>query len=277
MKEGTPRLRPSAGGYHDWESARPQALEEKVFVCNYAQYIETFVYFSHKLVCIPPAAWINAMHRNGVKVLGTFMIEGDDSGVERILDQEDGGFVVAKRLAQMASAYGFDGWMLNIEAEFPGHCQHPTRTLATFLRGLKRLLGAEGLLVWYDALTKDNEVDYQNSLNAENLEFALAADAFFTNYKWTVSDLEESKETAEAHGIKPAEIHFGIDVWAQNTNMPGPPRITFPRDGGGGTLTGVVSPRQLMSQIPESDDARGCPRISPTRSVCSHFCTRMAV
>lgn len=45
---------------------------------------------------------------------------------------------------------------------------------------------------------------------------------------------------AEQHGIKSTEVYFGVDVWAQNTDMPGPPRVTYPPDGGGGTLTGSV-------------------------------------
>jgi hypothetical protein len=37
--------------------------------------IDTFVYFSHHLVTIPPPGWISAAHVNGVRVLGTFITE----------------------------------------------------------------------------------------------------------------------------------------------------------------------------------------------------------
>ena len=93
------------GGYHDYESVRPSLLEDKLYACNYPQYVDTFVYFSHKLVCIPPPAWTNTMHRNGVKVLGTFIVEPGKTHVERMLDQENGEFIVAKQLAAMVCMF----------------------------------------------------------------------------------------------------------------------------------------------------------------------------
>ena len=174
--------------------------------------------------------------------MGTFIIEGDGrtKSIERMFDLVEGEYVVAKRLAGMARAYGFDGWLLNIEADFPYAVQHPISNLTAFVRSLKRYIGSNGTVVWYDAITKDNEVDYQNALTGKNVEFALAADLFFTNYKWTQQELHKSSAVAEQHGIKPAEIYFGIDCWAQNNNMGGPPRVTYPPKGGGGTFTGLV-------------------------------------
>lgn len=94
-----------SGGYHDYESVRPSPLQNKLYACHYPQYINTFVYFSHKLVCIPPPTWINTMHRNGVKVLGTFMIERGSVHIERMLDQVNGEFFVAKQLAVMVRRF----------------------------------------------------------------------------------------------------------------------------------------------------------------------------
>ena len=44
--------------------------------------IDIFVYFSHNFVTIPPVGWVNAGHRNGITVLGTFITEFKD-GYER--------------------------------------------------------------------------------------------------------------------------------------------------------------------------------------------------
>ena len=169
------------------------------------------------------------------------MIESDKVSVARMLEQEDGDFVVAKQLAVIADAYGFDGWLLNIEAEFPLTVADPIGKATAFIRNLKRLLGTERLVIWYDAVNTDNEVDYQNGLTEKNVPFALAADSLFTNYKWTQAKIDQAKISSQWNGILPSEVRFGVDVWAQNTDMPPPARVTFPAKGGGGTNTGVVS------------------------------------
>ena len=137
-----------SGGYHDYESVRPCLQQDRMYACNYPQYVDTFVYFSHKLVCVPPPTWINTMHRNGVKVLGTFLIEPGNGHVERMLSQVNGEFIIAKQLAAMADVFGFDGWLLNVELEFPKDVQHPTEKVCALIRNLKRLLGPAGNVVW---------------------------------------------------------------------------------------------------------------------------------
>lgn len=54
--------------------------------------------------------------------------------------------------------------------------------------------------------------------------------------------LREAETTGEEYGLHPEETLFGVDVWAQNTNILGPPRTTF---AGGGTNTGTVSLQNL--------------------------------
>ncbi|MCJ1374963.1 hypothetical protein MMC20_006196 [Loxospora ochrophaea] len=226
------------GGYHDYESVRPSKLDAELYSCEYLQYVDTFIYFSHKLVCIPPPTWTNTLHRNGVKALGTFIIEPQTQDEQRTLSQTDGRFCVAEQLAAMAQEFGFDGWLVNIEKEFSS-CV--TESLVSFMKNLKDALGHHGQVIWYDALDVDNQVNYQNGLTPRNLKFALAADGILTNYKWLEANIHDSAKIATVNAIGLSQVFFGIDVWAQNTNMPGPPRITFPPVGGGGTNTGLVS------------------------------------
>ena len=210
-----------------------------MYSCNYLEYVETFIYFSHKLVCVPPPTWTNLLHRHGVKTLGTFIIESDAVPIERMLSQENGEYTVAKQLAAIARTFNFDGWLLNIESPFPTTPNLPEK-LTSFILALKHHLPPTSQVIWYDALTTSNKVSYQNSLTHHNLPFAQAADALFTNYKWTPQTLQSSLTTAQAHNIPLPSLYFGIDMWAQNQPPSNPPRITFPRDGGGGTLTGLA-------------------------------------
>ncbi|XP_075739929.1 cytosolic endo-beta-N-acetylglucosaminidase [Rhipicephalus microplus] len=79
------------------------------------QLIDSFVYYAHHLVTIPPPGWISAGHRHGVKVLGTLNLRSL-AGIQFInkirgsrLEKE-----VASQLARIATAYNFDGWLVSI-------------------------------------------------------------------------------------------------------------------------------------------------------------------
>ncbi|KAF2826447.1 hypothetical protein CC86DRAFT_29912 [Ophiobolus disseminans] len=229
-----------AGNYHDYESAQEPGLKEEMYSCDYLQFVDTFVYFSHKLVCVPPPTWTNTLHRNGVKALGAIILEPQAKETERLLQQlggEDGNtFRLAHRLAGIAKYHGFDGYLVNIEKPFP-NLAHIAR-LQAFLSQLKNNLGEYGdhmQLLWYDALTTSNRVSYQNALTASNLPFAEACGSMLTNYCWDVSGAKSSKTLATKSELDAAKVYFGIDVWAQNGG-----RTTYPEKGGGGTNTGVA-------------------------------------
>ena len=83
-------------------------------------------------------------------------------------------------------------------------------------------------------------MEYQNSLTAANVRFAKAAGNLLTNYKWERNEVTNSKVLATSHGLSPEKIYFGIDVWAQNTQKLGRQRVTYPRNHGGGTMTGFA-------------------------------------
>ncbi len=138
-----------AGNYHSHEGVLNVGMEEEKYACEYLQHVDTFVYFSHKLVCIPSPTWINTLHRNGVVVLGTMLIEPQTPGPEKLLHHgEDGSsFSLATKLARIANCYGFDGWLVNIEKSFPAKAWDP-QLLVAFLRQLKSELGGGRQLVW---------------------------------------------------------------------------------------------------------------------------------
>lgn len=228
------------GGYHNYEGVRPDLLDSEMYNCRYLQYVDSFIYFSHKLVCVPPPTWTNCLHRNGVKSLGTLLIEPQTPDLGRLLTRTDGIFTVAKQLADITNTYGFDGWLVNVEQDAPEVDKDWSDLLVDFILQLRELVGDQKEVIWYDALTIDGYVDYQNGLTPSNRRYAKAADGLFTNYKWTDKKLAQSKLAAMESAIPDENIFFGIDLWAQNTNMRGPSRVTYPPKGGGGTNTGLV-------------------------------------
>ncbi|KAF2744493.1 glycoside hydrolase family 85 protein [Sporormia fimetaria CBS 119925] len=239
--EGTAKLaicHDYAGNYHDYEASQGAGVDEESYSCEYLQFVDCFIYFSHKLVCVPPPSWVNTLHRNGVKAIGTLLVERQTPGTEQLLHQIAGCFPVAEKLARLADHYGFDGWLMNIEKPFPKE-QWDAQTLQSFLKQLKEMLGKERTLIWYDALTWENNVEYQNAFTDKNLVFSQACGALLTNYSWTEAKARSSWNLADGCFI-PENVYFGIDVWAQNAGKLTRPRVTFPREGGGGTNSGIA-------------------------------------
>jgi endo-beta-N-acetylglucosaminidase D len=140
-----------SGNYHEYESMQEVAVTDEMYACEYLQYVDTFVYFSHKLVCVPPPVWTNQLHRNGVKALGTIILEPQAKNTGRLLQHIGEGssarFGLATKLASIAKHYGFDGWLVNIEKPFAKEDWHAT-ILEAFLRQLREELGFGMQLVW---------------------------------------------------------------------------------------------------------------------------------
>jgi len=64
------------GWYSKSSSSKDAAWAWGFRPCHFA-FTDAFVYFSHEFISIPPLGWINAAHRHGCKVLGTFLTEWD--------------------------------------------------------------------------------------------------------------------------------------------------------------------------------------------------------
>jgi endo-beta-N-acetylglucosaminidase D len=140
-----------AGNYHEYEGVQGADLSEEMYACDYLLCVDTFVYFSHKLVCVPPPTWTNTLHRSGVKALGTILIEPQTKEPERLLQRTGGDgnmtFGMTKILASIAKHYGFDGYLVNIEAPFPKDSWSPA-ILQAFLAQLRTALGHDQQLIW---------------------------------------------------------------------------------------------------------------------------------
>uniref|UniRef100_A0A7M5X0P3 Cytosolic endo-beta-N-acetylglucosaminidase TIM barrel domain-containing protein n=1 Tax=Clytia hemisphaerica TaxID=252671 RepID=A0A7M5X0P3_9CNID len=79
--------------------------------------VDVFCYFSHHFVTIPPVQWINAAHKNGVKMIGTIITEWDEGrkNLQKVLKSKEAVEVFVKCLVGIATKMKFEGWLVNIE------------------------------------------------------------------------------------------------------------------------------------------------------------------
>lgn len=201
---------------------------------TYWQYVDTLVYWggsSGEGLIVPPSPdVVDAAHKNGVRVLGTvFMPQTAHGGKmewleDLLVKNEDGSYPVADKLIEVAQTYGFEGWFMNQETEGtdeePLTADHAAR-MQQFIQYFKEQ--APDLdLVYYDSMTVDGKMDWQNALTEENLAYLVSedgdpvADAMFLNFWWTSDTLadqellKKSAALASENGINPYDLYAGV-------------------------------------------------------------------
>ncbi|KAF9429627.1 hypothetical protein BGZ94_010095 [Podila epigama] len=205
-----------AGGYK--EDASPQGNDfSTVYSIQYWAHIDTFIYFSHYRVTIPPPVWTNAAHRNGVRCLGTIITEW----LEGILETEElvtgPGQVFTEEPNDVDRQWFSRIYADKLESILRGGARQANQMIS-FLRYLrsqihKRIPGGE--LIWYDSvITSTGEIAWQDKLSPENYGFFEQSDGIFTNYTWKENSVGESVKLA---GSRNRDVYTGIDVWGRNT------------------------------------------------------------
>ena len=143
--------------------------------------------------------------------------------------------VTADRLAEICAAYGFDGWLINIEADVPPAL---LPALIEFVQLLtlccKTRLGEHALVLFYDSLdASTGKVSYQNALTPANMPFFDACDGIFTNYWWDAAALKASAR--HAGDARKYDVYAGVECFARAPH----PRFTMPYTSGTGCVRGV--------------------------------------
>ncbi|KAK9493004.1 glycosyl hydrolase family 85-domain-containing protein [Lipomyces doorenjongii] len=221
--------------------------------------IDTFVYFSHKRVAVPPVAWTNACHKSGVRCLGTVIFEHDSSVSDaRLLltpNPAGTGYLYADIFTRLAKHYGFDGYLLNMETTMGSPAE--ARELLHFIEYLKfclhKVVGPEARVIWYDSLTSDNRVDYQDALNMTTLPFFRAAGGLFTNYFWEDRQVFEGAQLAGM--LFRLDLWTGLDVWGRNVQYPAKWEIgkALGRIEASGTSLALFAPAWVYEELGSKD------------------------
>ncbi|KOC65157.1 Cytosolic endo-beta-N-acetylglucosaminidase, partial [Habropoda laboriosa] len=201
------------GGYLEDRYIDGSKLHESYLFYHWSV-IDTFVYFSHYFITVPPFGWINAAHEHGVKVLGTVITEKE--GIwDSILKSQEEVRMFANALIHIAKFYKFDGWFINIENTIKND---QITNLIYFLKYLREHIHEairDSEIIWYDSVTNKGTLKWQNELNNENVEFFLNCDGIYLNYNWTKSKLENSYTLAKNCNRSVQDIYVGVDVWGR--------------------------------------------------------------
>ncbi|MFD5584117.1 endo-beta-N-acetylglucosaminidase [Streptomyces sp. NPDC127063] len=227
-------------------------------------YIDELVFWGGSagegLILAPNAPIVDAAHRHGVPVLGNVFLPPAAYGGQlrwtRELVRKDaaGHYPLAAQLVAVASAYGFDGWFLN--AETGGGDSALGADMLGFVRELRALAAVHGQRVtWYDAMTVDGTVDWQNALTSRNQAFFQAADDMFVNFGWSTAGLASSARTAERLGRSRYALWAGVDVEANGWNTPVNWDAVVPRDADHVASVGFYRPEWTRNHLP--GDRRG--------------------
>lgn len=195
-----------------------------LFNFTHWQYIDVLNWFGGTAslnVMIPSKPWVDAAHKNGVKVIGSLFFAptafgGSSATVSQLFDKDgSGNYIAADKLIAIAQYYGFDGWLINQETSTTSQNANDMRSFMAYLQNNKPA-GME--IHWYDAMIESGPVSWQNTLNSQNDAFLQdgtqrTSDAIFTNYNWSSSMVTQAASHAASLSRSAFDVYTGADMW----------------------------------------------------------------
>ena len=122
-------------------------------------------------------------------------------------------------LVSIALNHDLDGWLINIENTLPMEClENVIIFLQLLTKGMHEACGVTSQVIWYDAVTTEGNLQWQDSLSILNKSFFDACDAIFINYTWTEFSLVQTHSLLEVAPCRcPADVYYGVDVYGRGT------------------------------------------------------------
>lgn len=264
-------------------------------VFSYWQYIDQLVYWggsSGEGIIVPPSAdVIDAAHKNGVPVLGTIFFPQTAHGgkiewLNTFLEKDENGeFPIVAKMIEVANAYGFDGWFLNQETDTAvtsfdeaaegkegdknaadGLTKEHADLMQELIAEFKQKADENLEIMWYDSMTDEGKMDWQNALTDENKAFLVDAemkplsDSMFLNFWWNTDQLageellKASKAKAEELNINPYDLYAGIDIQENGYMTPVKWDLFADAEGTPYTSLGLYVPSWTYSSANDPDD-----------------------
>jgi len=176
---------------------------------TYWQYMDKLVYWagsaSEGIIIPPPAGSIDAAHQSGVKVLGQIFFPpryygGNQEWIHEMLSQENGKYIYAIKLYEIAKYLGFDGWFINEETG--GGSAYEWEA---FIKEFNREADAHGdtqmEIQWYNASHSPNTLLLKSHKNTSQfIEYGSVGD--FRNYAEAIGCTKEETFSKIYGGIQ---------------------------------------------------------------------------
>ena len=265
-------------------------------VFSYWQYIDQLVYWggsSGEGIIVPPSPdVIDAAHKNGVPVLGTVFFPqtahaGKIEWLDTFLEKDgNGDFPIVDKLIEVADVYGFDGWFINQETDTEvtsfdeakegksesteqaegGLSKEHADLMQELIAQYKEKAEDKQDIMWYDSMTSEGKMDWQNALTDENSAYMVDADmkplsdSMFLNFWWSTDKLAKeellkaSNEKAKELAINPYDLFAGIDVQENGYMTPVKWDLFTDKEGVPFTSLGLYVPSWTYSSSGSPDE-----------------------
>ena len=105
---------------------------------------------------------------------------------------------------KIAICYKLEGWLLNIENKLEiDQVPNMMYLVQTLTDEMHLKVGKDTKVIWYDSVTHDGDLKWQNALNENNYRYFDSCDGIYLNYGWRVkpevNDLDDSVEFLREH------------------------------------------------------------------------------
>ncbi|NLW52841.1 MAG: family 20 glycosylhydrolase, partial [Tissierellia bacterium] len=175
---------------------------------------------------VPTPDVIDAAHKNGVPILGTLFFNWSSSYADNqifakfIAKDADGKFPAARKLAEIAKHYGFDGYFFNQETT-GSETYGKSPDLRDFILEMKahaESIGHKIIVSWYDAMANGGGRAHHNAVNSSNdiwmkkVDGKIPADEFFMNFNWSQFLVDNTIEHMTSIDRDPFDAYAGLEL-----------------------------------------------------------------
>ena len=241
------------------ESASQGGDGDFVYAFNNFQYVDTFNFWGGSSgegpIAIPSPELIDSAHRNGSKVTGTIFLPWGDGAygnrfVKEMLEKDDNGnYIAADKLIEIAQYYGFDGYIFNAEsgtgvAGFRG-----------FLEYIQRNKPDNFTISWYNGRGSVSTSDINSWM--QNGDTAITDEWWLDMSGSSSSSINQSIASAQATGVSQWDIHSTWEYWpmsGQGAVKGGDYHTRLDENGLLKVSLGILAPTVTLTQASDSDD-----------------------